>query len=211
MKINHTKIQSIVLTAAALLLFLFAAPQLIRTTIASENKISYEQPVPSVAHGYILSQQFVPQYDTIKHIDIYTNSLSCQKTQGYLHVIISDSNADRLYEQKIPLTALPDYGMTTIAENVILTAQKTYTLSIEAVDTVDDGPAISFYPVLTAANVEENGFILSYAGLPLENSVLRASFYYSVPLAPVNYIPYCLFIAFAIALFTECLFRYRSS
>lgn len=204
------KIKSLVLTAAVLVLFLCTAPRFIRTTIASENKVSYEQTIPSVAHGYILSQQFLPQYDMIERIELYINTLSCQKTQGYLHVRISDSHADTLYEHDIPLSELPAYGMTPIAENVRLTAQNTYTLSIEAVDTVDGGPVISFYPTLIAANPEESSFLLSYAGLPLENSVLRASFYYSVPLAPVNDVPYCLFIVFIAAFCTEHLFCYHS-
>ena len=81
-----------VLSAAAAILFLYIAPQLIRTDILSENKVSYEQPVPSVACGRILSQQFVPQYEQIKSIDVYINALSCSRDEGALHVKITDSS-----------------------------------------------------------------------------------------------------------------------
>lgn len=200
---KNSRIKLLLLILAAIALFLFMAPHIIRTTILSENNVAYEQPIPSIAHGYTLSQQFIPQYDMLKSIEIYINSLSCSKSQGYLHVTISENNTHIIYENNIPLSALPDYGMTAIAEDIALTARTAYTLSIEAVDTIDDGPVVSFYPDMTAANKEEDGSVLTYAGLPLEASVLRASFYYDVPLSPINYIPYCLFIAFAILFCAE--------
>ncbi len=192
-----------VLSTAAAILFLYIAPQLIRTDILSENKVSYEQPVPSVACGRILSQQFVPQYEQIKSIDVYINALSCSRDEGALHVKITDSSEEVLYDQNLPLSMLPAYGMTPVVKNVTLAVGNTYHLSIEAVDTLDDGPAISFFPNEIAANKEESGGRLTYAGQCLTNSVLRAAFRYSVPLAPVNYLAYCLFIAFFIFLCLE--------
>ncbi len=195
-----------VLSAAAILIFLYLAPQRIRTSIVSENKVSYEQPVPSVAHGFILSQQFVPRYEQLERIEVYINALSCSREEGYLDIRITDSSAEVLYENQLPLAALPEYGMTPVVKEVRLETGNTYKLSIEAVDTLDDGPAISFFPNEIAANEEESGGGLTYAGQRLENAVLRASFCYSVPLPPVNYLAYCLFIVFLIFLCAERLF-----
>lgn len=201
-------IPAAILTAAAIILFLYMAPQLIRTSIVSENKVSYEQPVPSVAYGRILSQQFVPQYEQIQSIDVYINALSCSQDQGALHIKITDSSEEVLYDQNLPLSMLPAYGMTPVVKNVTLTVGSTYHLSIEAVDTLDDGPAISFFPNEIAANEEESGGVFTYAGQRLENSVLRATFRYSVPLPLVNDLAYCLFIAFIIFLCMEGLSRH---
>ena len=96
-----------VLSAAAILIFLYLAPQRIRTSIVSENKVSYEQPVPSVAHGFILSQQFVPRYEQLERIEVYINALSCSREEGYLDIRITDSSAEVLYENQLPLAALP--------------------------------------------------------------------------------------------------------
>ncbi len=194
---------SAALTTAAIIAFLCAAPHLIRTTILSENNVSYEQPVPSIAGGRILSQQFVPQYEMIKNIEIYINALSCSRAQGYLHISISGPDTGIAYENQLALSELPEYGMTSIADDITVIPGSTYTLSLEAVDTADNGPAISFYPTMIAANTEEQGRKLTYGGLPLADSVLRASFRYSVPLAPINYLAYCFFIAFVILFCAE--------
>ncbi|MDE6363753.1 MAG: hypothetical protein K2L86_05735 [Lachnospiraceae bacterium] len=198
-------ISASILTVAAVIIFLCMAPHLIRTSIVSENKVSYEQPVPSVAHGLILSQQFVPQYEQIESIDVYINALSCSREEGSLCVKITGGSAEVLYDNKLPLAMLPEYGMTSIVKDVTLAAGDTYNLTIEAVDTLDDGPAISFFPNEIAANEEECRGGLTYAGQLLENAVLRAAFRYSVPLSPINYLPYCLFIAFVIFLCMESL------
>lgn len=194
---------SAALIAAAITAFLCAAPRLIRTTILSENKVSYEQPIPSITDGRILSQQFVPQYEMIKNIEVYINALSCSRAQGYLRISISGLDTGIAYENQLALSALPEYGMTSIANDISVIPGNTYTLSLEAVDTADDGPAISFYPTMIAANAEEQGRELTYGGLPLADSVLRASFRYSVPLAPINYLAYCFFIPFVILFFAE--------
>lgn len=201
-------ISASILTVAAVMIFWYMAPHFIRTSIVSENKVSYEQPVPSVAHGWILSQQFVPRYERIESIDVYLNALSCGREEGYLHIKIADSSVEVLYDNKLPLARLPEYGMTSIVQDVRLAAGNTYNLSIEAVGTLDDGPAVSFFPNEIAANEEESGGSLSYAGQRLENAVLRASFHYSVPLSWINYLAYCLFIAFVVFLCTEQLFLY---
>lgn len=192
------KTLTVLISAAAVVIFLCAAPSFIRTTISSENQIAYEQTIPSVAHGYVLSQQFIPQYDGLERIEIYINALNCDRTQGYMHVQILDAESESVYENTISLQELPTYGMTAIAEDVKLHSGNGYCLMIEAVDTVDDGPVISFYPTVSAASKEENGFVLSYNRVPLEGSVLRVSFYYSVPLSPVNDMVYCLFIVYMI-------------
>lgn len=194
------KILTVFICIVASVIFVCTAPSFIRITISSENQIAYEQPIPSVAHGYVLSQQFIPQYDDVERIEIYINMLNCDRTKGFIHVQIMDADtaSEPVYDNSIPLSELPMFGMTAIAENVKLHSGNGYHLMIEAVDTIDDGPVISFYPAAIAASEEENGFQLSYNHLPLEDSVLRASFYYSVPLSPINYIVYCLFIVFII-------------
>lgn len=203
MKKNFVSLLIIIAGTLAIILFVCLAPTLIRTTISSENQVSYDQPIPSVAHGYVLSQQFTPQHEQIQSLEIYTNSLACDKTQGYLSARILDSNHEVLYENQIPLSQLPDYGLSTILKDMKLQTMKTYELALEAIDTTDDGPAISFYPTTLAASTEENNASLFYAGLPMENSVLRIVFHYSIPLSAVNIVIYCLFILFLTAFAVE--------
>ena len=193
MKKSFKIVLSLAIGGLASILFIYAAPSFIRTTISSENKVAYEQPIPSIAHGFILSQQFIPQYDRIGEIEVYINSLNCNRNQGYISTCISDANMNTIYNNRVPLTELPEYGLTSVADNVILHAGETYYFTIEAIDTLDDGPLISFYPTMTAASTEENSFQLTYANMPLENSVLRTVFHYSVGLPAINYFVYCIF------------------
>ncbi|MDE7478776.1 MAG: hypothetical protein K2M91_12675, partial [Lachnospiraceae bacterium] len=87
------KILIILISIAAVAVFVCTAPSFIRTTVLSTNQVAYEQPVPSVAHGYVLSQQFIPQYDDMKRIEVYINALNCDKAQGFLHVQILDAGS----------------------------------------------------------------------------------------------------------------------
>ena len=203
MKKNFVSLLIIIAGTLAIILFVCLAPSLIRTTISSENQVSYDQPIPSVAHWYVLSQQFTPQHEQIQSLEIYTNSLACDKTQGYLSARILDSNHEVLYENQIPLSQLPDYGLSTILKDMKLQTLETYELALEAIGTTDDGPTISFYPTTLAASTEENNASLLYAGLPMENSVLRIVFHYSIPLSAVNIVIYCLFILFLTAFAVE--------
>lgn len=203
MKKSNTILLPLVIGILTSILFIFIAPSFIRTTISSENNVAYEQPIPSIAHGFILSQQFIPQYDRIEEIEVYINSLNCNKSQGYINTCISDANMNTIYKNSVPLTELPEYGLTSVADNVILQAGETYYFTLEAIDTLDDGPLISFYPTMTAASPEENNFQLTYANIPLENSVLRTVFHYSVQLPAINYLVYCIFIFFIIFFISE--------
>lgn len=197
------KLISILVSALAVGLFLAAAPHFIRMTILSENRVAYDQPIPGIAHGYAISQQFVPQYDHVEGIEIYINTLSCDVSQGSLRVNILDAGRVCVYEGHIELQTLPAYGMTEIAQEIQLQAGSTYFLEMEAVDTVDAGPAVSFYPTSTAACTEEAGMTLAYGGLSLEDSVLRVAFRYSVPPAVGDKIVYCLFLIFVCCFLVE--------
>lgn len=203
MKNLDVKKASIVISILMIAIFIFAAPSFVRTTVSSKNKVAYERPFPSVAYGYTLSQEFTPQYDKIESIEIYVNALNCDMTQGAVRVNILDSELLSVYENEILLSELPQYGWLEIVKNLQLQSGDTYYLTIEAVDTVDDGPTFSFYPTGIAAGTEESDCTLYYVGLPLEDSVLKISFRYSVPIVAVEYIVYCLFLLFIVCFLTE--------
>ena len=170
----------------------------IRNTVISENQVSYDQTIPSIAHGYQLIQQFVPQFDDIEHIDIYVNALECDKNNGYILGEIRDSDQTLIYKKKIALSDLPDYGWISIVSDIGLQAGETYYLFLDAIDTIDDGPKISFYASEVAASEEEKEQMFTYAAFPLENSMLKARFQYGIELPKTDYIVYYLFLSFVI-------------
>lgn len=207
MKNLKVKIASIVISILMITIFIFAAPYFVRTTVLSKNKVAYERPFPSVAHGYTLSQQFTPLYDKIESIEIYVNALNCDVAQGVVRVNILDSELLSVYENEILLSELPQYGWLEIARSIQLRPEDNYYLTIEAIGTVDDGPTFSFYPTGIAAGEEESGCILYYVGLPLEDSVLKISFRYSVPVAAAEYIVYCLFLLFIVCFMIDKIYK----
>ena len=207
MKNLDVKITSIVISILMIAIFIFAAPSFVRTTVSSKNKVAYERPFPSVAHGYTLSQQFTPLYDKIESIEIYVNALNCDVTQGVVRVNILDSELLSVYENEILLSELPQYGWLEIVKNLHLQPGDNYYLTIEAADTVDDGPTFSFYPTNIAAGTEENDCILYYAGFPLEDAVLKISFLYSVPVASAEYIVYCSFLLFIVCFMIDKIYK----
>lgn len=185
---------------ATIAFFCIVPLDFIRNTTISDNQVSYEQPIPSISHGYQLSQAFTPQHDYIESIQIYVNTLECSKAQGSLTARILDSSHNAVYEETTNLSELPDYGCQEIIKNISLNAGDTYYLTLDAVDTIDDGPVILFYPTEIAASKEEENQQLTYAGFPIENSVLKITFQYGVPLCKADYIAYYLFISLLTAI-----------
>lgn len=190
----------IIWTLATIAFFCIMHQNLIRSTVISDNQVSYEQPIPSIAHGYQIAQKFIPQHDFIESVQIYVSTLECSKTQGYLMTRILDSAHNPIYEKATNISELPDYGCQDILNNISVDSGDTYYLTVDAVDTIDDGPVVLFYPTEIAASKEEENQQLTYAGLPLDNSVLKITFQYGVPVLKTDYIAYYLFLSLILAM-----------
>lgn len=172
----------------------------IRRSKLSENGVSYDQPIPTIAHGAGLTQQFVPQHDYMEYIEVYVNALECDKSQGVLSVQLLDAGQNLIAGNTIALGDLPDYGKVRILENVTVKAGTVYCLTLNAADTADSGPSISFYPDSVAASTEETGYSLTYGGVPFESAVLRMTIGYSVPVKWFEYGVYLVFLTFVFML-----------
>lgn len=164
----------------------------------SVNKVAYDETFPSIAHGNTVSQQFVPQYNCIKKLEICLREVKGDSSQGYLQFCILDSKKKYVYEEKIPLTEMASPGWYTIFSDIELLAGETYYLNIDVVDTLDDGPGLAFFTAPNAAAREEEGQVLTYAGFPVENGALKVSFEYLKPLLKFDYLTYYLFAIFIV-------------
>lgn len=173
----------------------------INTYEISTNKVAYDTKLPSIAHGRTVSQQFVPQYDDIESISICIREMACDMSSGYLNACIGDSEENVVWKEKVPLSQLVSLGWNPIFSNIQLTAGNTYYLNVEAVDTIDDGPVLSFYTTLIAAAKEEEGQRLTYDGSPIDNSTMKIKFEYAKPLNRWDYLAYYLFAVFVTAFF----------
>lgn len=171
----------------------------LNTEEKSTNKVAYDKTLPSIAHGCTVSQQFVPQYNHIKSLKIAIREMACDMSQGYLQVCILDSGKDLMREEKILLSELASTGWHMILSDVDLIAGETYYLNIDAVDVLDNGPGLSFYPSLIATSKEEEGQELMHAGSVLENGCLKISFEYLKPLNKLDYLAYYLFAIFMVS------------
>ncbi len=193
----------------ATIAFFYAVPtQSIKTSVLSENAVAYDQPFPSIAHGFTLSQQFIPQYDYIDSINIYIRELNCDINQGYVSACILDENQAILYRNRIALSELNSYGWQIILSNLTLSAGETYYLTLDAVDTIDNGPTIAFYTETNAASKEELEQVLTYATFPVENASLKLSFEYKVPLNKFDYLGYYLFALFLLTFICSRLYQH---
>ena len=170
----------------------------INTYETSTNKVAYDTKLPSVAYGRMVSQQFVPQYDDVESISICIREMACDMSNGYLNSCILDSEENVVWEEKIPLSQFVSLGWNPIVYNIQLTAGNTYYLNVEAVDTIDDGPVLSFYTTYIAAAKEEEGQRLTYDGAVMDNSTMKIKFEYAKPLNRWNYLPYYLFSVFVV-------------
>lgn len=161
--------------------------------VVSESGVAYEQKVDSVAYGYQLEQDFVPQYGHLDRVEVHVDASGCARDQGELQVSILDGDGNRVFLGAVPVPELPQYGWVEVPVHVQLTPGEVSTLVLESVGCVDHGPKISFLDSRLAASAEQQGFHLVYAGMDVEHSALQAAFVYAVPIGVHEYLIYYVF------------------
>lgn len=192
-----------VIVIVSIVFLIFGLKLHMSNEVISENQISYEQTIPSIAHGYRMKQCFVPQYEKIEEICIYVDALSCAREQGYLSILLLDESQDVYYEKEIPFSDLPDYGWVEVVSDIDVEKQECYSLVLESMEAVDDGPKISFYASEIAASVEEINQPFSYADIEMEDCDLRMRFVYQVEIRKDEYLILYLFVVFLACVITS--------
>lgn len=184
----------------AAVLAAFCATGRITRAVVSESGAAYEQKVDSIAFGYRLEQDFVPQYENLDILKLHIDAADCAKDLGALQVSILNEKGDQVFLTAIPVSELPQYGWVEIPVHTRLAPGQVSTLILESVDCVDTGPKISFLDSRLAAAAEQRGFHLIYAGMDVEHSALRAAFIYAVSIESYEYLVYYIFGLFLIIL-----------
>ena len=165
----------------------------ITRAVVSESGVAYEQKVDSVAFGYQLEQDFIPQYESLEIVKVHIDASECAREVGVLQVSILNQYGEHIFFMAIPVSELPQYGWVEIPVHVQLTPGEVNTLVLESVDCVDYGPKISFLDSRLAASAEQKGFHLVYAGMDVEHSALQVAFVYAVPITIYEYLVYYVF------------------
>ncbi len=161
--------------------------------VVSESGIAYEQKVDSVAYGYQLEQDFVPQYGYLDSVAVHVDASGCARELGELQVSILDKYGDQVFFAAVPVPDLPQYGWVEVPVHMQLAPGEVKTLVLESVGCVDSGPKISFIDTRLAAAAEQQGFDLVYAGVPKEHLGLKMMFIYAVPIEVYEYFIYYVF------------------
>lgn len=165
----------------------------ITRTVASGSGVAYEQKVDSVAFGYKLEQDFVPQYADLDAVKIHIDASGCAREFGELQVSILNEHDEQVFFSALPVSGLPQYGWVEVPVHAPLEPGQVNTLILESVGCVDNGPKISFLDSRLAAAAEQQGFHLVYAGMDVEHSALKAAFIYAVPIEIYDYLVYFAF------------------
>lgn len=161
--------------------------------VLSRSGTAYEQKVDSVAFGFQLKQPFVPQYEWLDTIKVHVDTSGCASKTGELYAGILDENGKQAAFAAIPMSDLPQYGWAAVRVNAKLVRGQLYTLVLESVGCVDNGPKITFLDSRLAASAEQKGFNLSYAGMDVAYSALKMQFEYKVPIKMYEYSAYYAF------------------
>lgn len=172
----------------------------ITRSVVSESGVAYEQKVDSVAFGYQLEQDFVPQYEYLDIVKVHVDTSACARDLGELQVSILNQYKEHVFFAAVPVSELPQYGWVEIPVRTRLAPGEIHTLVLESVDCVDYGPKISFVDSRLAAAAEQQGAHLVYAGIDVEHSALQAAFIYAVPIEIYEYLVYYVFGLFLICL-----------
>jgi len=161
--------------------------------VVSENGVAYEQKVDSVAYGYRLEQDFMPQYEYLDSVKVHVDASECSREQGELQFGILDASGEQVFSGAVPVAELPQFGWAEASIHTRLAPGQVYTLVLESVGCVDNGPKISFVDAGLAASAEQQAFHLVYAGVETEDSALQVSFVYAVPIEGYEYLAYYVF------------------
>lgn len=210
------RVVSFFLAAAMVLVILYLCffrlpARSVTKEVIAQNGVAYEQKINSVAYGYALTQPFVPQYERLKRLEIYIDAIDCDKSQGVLQMTLTDAQNQVLVQKKTALQDLPEYGWLEFETDIVLSTKEQYALTVETLEALGDGPRISFYSAELAASEEEKGQVLTYAGNPVEDAVLRAEFTYIVPAAARVYLVYAVFLLGMAALVLSHMFSAKAS
>lgn len=165
----------------------------ITRTVLSRSGPAYEQKADSVAFGFRLKQPFVPQHERLDVIKVHVDTSACAKETGELQVSILDENDKQAAFTAIPISGLPQYGWADAHVNAKLAPGKVYTLVLESVGCVDNGPKITFLDSRLAASAEQKGFNLAYAEMDVAYSALKIQFEYKIPIKMYEYSAYYAF------------------
>lgn len=192
---KKTKSTALVACAVVLAAALAAAgfKGLITKTVESGSGVAYEQKVDSVAFGFKLEQDFVPQYAGLDAVRIHVDASACARESGELQVSILNEHDEQVFLSAVPVSGLPQYGWVEVPVHTRLEPGQVNTLILESVGCVDNGPKISFLDSRLAAAAEQQGFHLVYAGMDVEQSALKAAFIYAVPIEIYDYFAYFAF------------------
>lgn len=190
---QRNKIIAILAIALAAALVIMGINGRITRTALSRSGPAYEQKVDSVAFGFRLKQPFVPQHERLDIIKIHVDTSGCAKETGELQVSILDENAKQAAFASIPISDLPQYGWADACVNAKLAQGGVYTLVLESVGCVDNGPKITFLDSRLAASAEQKDFNLSYAEMDVAYSALKIQFVYEVPIKMYEYFTYYAF------------------
>ena len=170
-------------------------------TVTSRSKAAYRQRVDSVAFGYQLKQDFVPQHERLEAIEIHVDAAGIVRDQGALRFTILDQDAASVFSTEIPVSELPEFGWMEVPVHTQVSSGQIYTLVLESVGCADNGPAVSFADSRLAATAEQQGFHLVYAEMDVKYSALQAVFRYEVPIEWYEYLVYYVFGMLMILLF----------
>ena len=146
-----------------------------------------------MAYGYRLEQKFAPQYEYLDSVKVHVDASGCSREQGELQFGILDASGEQVFSGAVPIAGLPQYGWAEAPVHTRLVPGQVYTLVLESVGCVDNGPKISFVDAGLAASTEQQAFHLVYAGVETEDSALQASFVYAVPIEWYEYLAYYVF------------------
>lgn len=161
--------------------------------VVSENKVAYEQMLESIAFGFQAKQDFVPQHEYLDSVKVHVDASGCAREQGELRFGILDASGEQVFSGAVPVAELPQFGWAEASIHTRLAPGQVYTLVLESVGCVDNGPKISFVDAGLAASTEQQAFHLVYAGVETEDSALQVSFVYAVPIEWYEYLAYYIF------------------
>ena len=164
----------------------------------SQNKIAYDTALPSIAGGRVVSQKFVPQFDSVESIKICVRGMNCDMSQGYVLASIYDAEDNFVCEEKLPLSEITSFGWHRVINEIKLNAGETYRIDVEVVEGYDDGPNISYYNVPNVACIEQDGQEMTYNGATIDGGVLKMYFEYNVPVTKLDYVVYYFFVIFIV-------------
>lgn len=148
-----------------------------------------------ITKNNMVTQYFVPSYDSIEKIEVMFDLNGMTATDGNVVLWLFEVNGTKAKGAKLPIAAIRSWAYTTFFLDVTVEEGKEYAFTLYMEGTEALGPRVIYRPMLTAGPEENRAMLFNEVNI--DNASVAVRYHYTFLLSTVQKCIYALFLTFA--------------